>query len=514
MIDVKKYDKMIITGILFMTVLLPAYVLAQQTVAGHVYIDQNRDGKHSSSEKGLAKVGVSNGRQIVLTDSKGRYELLIDDDDIIFVIKPRGYMTPVNENNIPQFYYIHKPAGSPKDLKGLGIKPTGPLPESVDFALYKRPEKNKFSVIYFGDPQPGNIDEVNIMSHDVIEELIGTKQAVFGVSLGDLAAENVSEEYDQSIGMIGLPWYNVIGNHDHYEKDPAASTNDIADDRFQRRYGPATYSFNYGPVHFIMIDNITAVWDENSGNSTYWAEYTQETLEFIKNDLSLVPEKRLVVLMFHIAFPGGNSKDVFALLKDRPNTLSLAGHGHEIIHHFIGKEQGWPNENEHHHIETGAICGIHWLGPTDEYQIPTATMHCGSPNGYVTVHFDGNKYRTTFKAARRDADFQMHIFAPSEIKSSESADTEVMVNVFFGNKKSITEMKIGEDGKWTKMQRQVRQDPYLVSTVPTGHPLGNVEHMWVAKLTANRPLGTFVMYFRSKDMYDQMAYGKRVIRVK
>ena len=146
------------------------------------------------------------------------------------------------------------------------------------------------------------------MTYDVIEELIGTKQVVFGVSLGDLAEENVSEEFDQSIGMIGLPWYNVIGNHDHYEVDPAASTNEIADDRFQRRYGPATYSFNYGPVHFIMIDNITAVWDEESSNSTYWAQYTEETLEFIKNDLSLVPKNNLVVLMFHIPFPGGNSE--------------------------------------------------------------------------------------------------------------------------------------------------------------------------------------------------------------
>jgi len=263
-----------------------------------------------------------------------------------------------------------------------------------------------------------------------------------------------------------------------------------------------------------MIDNITAVWDENSGSSTYWAEYTQEALEFIKNDLSLVPKNKLVVLMFHIAFPGGNSEDVFKLLKDRPNTLSLAGHGHEIIQHFFGKEQGWPNDSKHHHIETGAICGIHWLGPTDEYGIPTATMHCGTPNGYTTVHFDGNKYRTSFKVARRDADFQMHIFAPSEINSAESADTEVIVNVFWGSEKSVTEMKIAEDGKWIKMQRQVRHDPYLVSTVPAGHPLGNVRHIWVSNLPENMPGGIHVMYFRSKDMSGQMAYGKRVIRVK
>ena len=47
------------------------------------------------------------------TGKGGRYELPIDDDDIIFVIKPRGYMTPVDALNLPRFYYIHKPAGSP-----------------------------------------------------------------------------------------------------------------------------------------------------------------------------------------------------------------------------------------------------------------------------------------------------------------------------------------------------------------------------------------------------------------
>ena len=42
-------------------------------------------------------------------------------------------------SNLPRFFYIHQPKGSPADLNlhFRGIEPTGPLPASVDFALRK-----------------------------------------------------------------------------------------------------------------------------------------------------------------------------------------------------------------------------------------------------------------------------------------------------------------------------------------------------------------------------------------
>ena len=49
---------------------------------------------------------------------------------------------------LPRFYYIHQPAGSPQslNLRYRGIDPTGPLPDSVDFALKKADEPQKFDV--------------------------------------------------------------------------------------------------------------------------------------------------------------------------------------------------------------------------------------------------------------------------------------------------------------------------------------------------------------------------------
>jgi len=100
---------------------------AQQMATGYVFEDQNENGKKDRNESGIANVSVSNSQQVVVTDTNGKYEIPVGDDNIIFVIKPSGYVPKINENNLPEFYYIHKPNGSPKS-EFAGVKPTGKFP--------------------------------------------------------------------------------------------------------------------------------------------------------------------------------------------------------------------------------------------------------------------------------------------------------------------------------------------------------------------------------------------------
>ncbi|MBV9589054.1 MAG: twin-arginine translocation signal domain-containing protein, partial [Hyphomicrobiales bacterium] len=101
-----------------------------QTVTGIVFEDRSHAGRRQAGDKGIAGVLVSNGREIAKTDGEGRYTLPIEDGMVIFVIKPTGYAVPLDENNLPRFFYIHQPEGSPADLNlhFRGIAPTGPLP--------------------------------------------------------------------------------------------------------------------------------------------------------------------------------------------------------------------------------------------------------------------------------------------------------------------------------------------------------------------------------------------------
>ncbi|MEM9675523.1 MAG: metallophosphoesterase N-terminal domain-containing protein, partial [Bacteroidota bacterium] len=197
---------------LLLICVLSTYSQAQQTVTGRVYEDQNTNGKKERREPGVAGVPVSNGKAVVLTDEDGRYELPIDNDEIIFVIKPSSYELPVNAMNLPQFYYIHKPNGSP-ELDFAGVAPTGKLPKSVDFTLLPTEEQEKFTGLFFGDPQPYDLDEVGYFDRAVVEEVVGIQNIPFGLSLGDLVGDDLDlfQPYNKAISRVGIPWWNVYG---------------------------------------------------------------------------------------------------------------------------------------------------------------------------------------------------------------------------------------------------------------------------------------------------------------
>ena len=68
-----------------------------ERVSGIVFDDLNQDGQHGSSESGVARVSVSNGCEVVLTDSDGLYEISLAPGQILFVSQPSGYVVPVDE---------------------------------------------------------------------------------------------------------------------------------------------------------------------------------------------------------------------------------------------------------------------------------------------------------------------------------------------------------------------------------------------------------------------------------
>ena len=130
----------------------------EQWATGIVFEDRSGTGRRQPGDPGIAGVLVSNGREVVQTDSNGRYALPVDDETIIFVIKPTGYAVPVERGvMLPRFYYIHQPAGTPAhlNLRYRGIEPTGALPQSLDFALRKVDEPTRFDVLMFADPHAG-----------------------------------------------------------------------------------------------------------------------------------------------------------------------------------------------------------------------------------------------------------------------------------------------------------------------------------------------------------------------
>lgn len=488
---------------------------------GVVFDDRNANGARDVSEPGLAGVRVSNGREIVRTDGQGRYEVAVDDDDIVFVIKPRGWRTPIDENNIPRFYYIHKPGGSPVDLDFAGVSPTGPLPASIDFPLAAQEEPGRFRAIFFGDTQPRDVREVEYLSHDVVEELAGT-DASFGVTLGDIVFDDLSvfEPYVESVALVGVPWYNVLGNHDvNYD----VAHDELSDETYERRFGPATYSFDYGPVHYVVIDNVFFYRDEKD-EATFRGGFTEEQLRFLVNDLALVPREALVVYMMHIPLTGvAERAQFFDAIRDRPHTLSIAAHTHELEHHFLDAEHGNASGRPHHHYVAVTACGSWWQGAPDETGVPNATMADGAPNGYTIITFDGASYVMDYKAARRPASEQMHIMAPEEVSTGAFGAAEVVVNVYAGSERSIVRMRVDE-GEWVEMRRDRRPDPSFEAmkaleagpNPPPGRKLpkpSRSSHIWVGTLPEGLAPGGHLIHVSTTDMFGRTFESERVFRV-
>lgn len=490
---------------------------------GVVFEDRNRNGRRDPGERGIAGVRVSNQRVFDTTDSQGRWRLPYDDDTIFFVVKPAGYMTPVDEQQLPKFYYVHKPSGSPKTRFG-GVEPTGPLPKNIEFALYKTKEPAKFQALFFGDTQSRNIREIDYLTRTIIEPLRGS-DAAFGVTLGDILFDDLSifQQHNEAIALIGIPWYNVLGNHDiNYD----AVHDHESDETFHRFYGPNYYSFEYGKAHFVALDN---VWwmhgtTQSDGRGRYKGSIGVRQLEWLKKDLALVPQDRLVVLTMHIPLMDTEEKkEILELLSQRPYTLSVAAHTHFQQHHFLGEEHGHKGKKPHHHLVNVTTCGSWWQGSPDNYGIPHSTMRDGAPRGYSIFTFDGNQYSIEFRAAGKPAAHQMNIYLPDEVKSVDVAKTDVLVNVFGGSEKSKVEMRFGEKGQWIEMTRTPMKDPAYEAMVEKDRALttpfrplpGAIDspHIWRAKLPAFSGTGVQPVHVRTTDMFGQVYLATRGIRV-
>ncbi|MBW3540575.1 MAG: calcineurin-like phosphoesterase family protein [Planctomycetes bacterium] len=489
---------------------------------GVVFHDANGNRAFDEGEKPLPDVRVSNGREVVHTDAEGRYELPVDDDAIVFVIKPRGWRTPLSDTQLPQFYYVHKPHGSPQ-LKYGGVEPTGPLPESIDFPLTPQEEPDQFRAILFGDPQPRDAKEVEYIERDVLHELIGT-DAAFGVTLGDIVFDDLSlfEPLAQSSAVLGIPWYNVIGNHDiNYD----APHDGLSDETFERVFGPPYYSFDYGPVHFIVLDDIQWFIPAPGQKGRYVGGLGEEQMAFIKNDLAQIPEDQMVVLMMHIPLVNVHDRqELYRLIEQRPFCLSISGHTHHHEHRFITRDDGWQGPEPHHHIINVTVSGSWWQGAPDERGIPHATMADGAPNGYSIITFDGHKYALDYKAAGRSADYQIAIDAPETIEAGAEGEAWVYANVFNGSERSKVELRSGADGEWLAMERSVEEDRVFRRLFQFEEALGETPwrklpepkestHLWKARLPADLPPGVHTLTVRTTDMHGRTYEARRLIRV-
>lgn len=473
---------------------------------------------------------------------------------------------PVNDVQLPQFYYTHYPNGTPNVAKFLFpvIEPTGPLPASVDFPLFsedqdrnynkKRKRRNredsddredtKVVALAFADPQAGNFSQfldplvpddygnrqLSDLRDEFIQGLIGT-DARFVMVAGDVVNDdlNLYPRHNRIMSVLRIPVWNALGNHDMNIKSP----NDrYSTQSFIRTYGPPYYSFDYGDVHFVVLDNVyfkgntdpfaegTGTQDRfepglPDGGSTYRGEVTQEQLDWLRNDLRFVPKNKLVVLYAHIPFKtlavsGGNTigagnintvnlDELLEVLDRRKHVYSFSGHDTSnswLV--LLGKKEGRSADLPPIPHKTLAEVRTSLSGPFDDRGVRVSNLEDGNPEGYYFMTFDGNKVETRFETAKsrlntpslepgEQSDFQMRVSVGVSLDRRAIEDLSVpcpapdlepigdpnyaIVNVFDGTELHRVEMSL-DGGPFESMEHLVRKEEVVTAPNGTIRPKG------------------------------------------
>ena len=345
--------------------------------------------------KGLARVVVSDGLNVVQTDAKGRFVMDTDSESrFVFVSTPSGYKSAVLKGET--LYY-----------KKLGLSKT------YDFVVEKKAKDDtNHNLIVIADPQISDADEfpeLEVHAKDIgafVKTLDGDD--VFGLCLGDIVGWNhaLYPEYNKVMSHTGIDFRNVIGNHDmtNYGDRHEGSMKD-----YENMYGPAWYSFNVGKVHYVVLNDNFFI-----GRDWYYIGYLDKRqLEWLANDLAYVPKGSTVIVSLHIpttlsesdrkAFGYNDISEIMAnkqglyQLLQPYQSLILSGHMHTGNNQLIA-------DNLMEHNVTG-LCGAWWCG---EVCID------GAPAGYKVLDMDGDDMKWIYKGCFHPLDYQMKVYTGLE----------------------------------------------------------------------------------------------------
>ncbi len=311
-------------------------------IYGTVYHDKNNNGTHDKNEAGVAGVSVSDQVQVTQTDAMGRYEINNSTGyGFVFISQPTGFKTT-------QWW------------KKIGIENSA----SIDFALTSSNALTSFTFIHASDT---HISEKSLDRMQKLRDIVSAAKPDFVLVTGDLVKDalRVSEKeasgyyelYKREIEKFSVPVFNVPGNHEIFGIERHLSlvskSHPLYGKKMYQHYlGPNYYSFNYGGVHFVGLDDV------DFEDLWYYGHVDSIQMKWLKNDLANVATTTPVITFNHIPFYSGglsleafsetgpsrtlereqgvlqfrhvvsNADEIVKTIKTHPYPIALAGHYH------------------------------------------------------------------------------------------------------------------------------------------------------------------------------------------
>jgi hypothetical protein len=399
-------------------------------------------GRVVSQGRGLGRVGVSDGRSVVLTDRDGRFELVSSADrSFVSCSLPSGYRIPLNPSGTARTYQPLLPNGS------------GEMDALFELEALREGDE-AHTMFLLPDIQTRDDWEMEQFHNTSVPDLqasvtaLGSRHA-FGIACGDIMYDDLSlyPEYERGVRTAGVPFFQVVGNHDLDFEGPV---DEATTQTFSSRFGPRYYSFDRGAVHYVVMDN---VFYHGTG---YVGYLDRDQLAWLTEDLALVEAGRPVVVALHIPVVGTrfqrdgqdrpsatvsvNNREALARLLEPFQAHVLSGHTHENDHNW---DMGF-----HEHV-SGTVCGAWWSGPI---------CGDGTPNGYSVYEVDGERITWRYKSVGSPSDHQLRAYLPG---ADPSAPQELVVNAWDADPAWTIDWF--EDGERRgRMSRRVGYDPVSV----------------------------------------------------
>lgn len=495
----------------------------------------NISGTVTCEGDGVAGVAVSDGYAITTTDTEGRYFLSSNKKlGYVFYTLPSGYEPETEDNGWQVKIYSQL---ATEDVN---------VAEVHDFRL-KKIDNDRHIMVVGADSHLANRNSDLTQFRNgfitrikkFIDDNPGTR--IYSTILGDLTWDQywTSRNYGledfvatMTENNYPLMLFPVMGNHDNDPAIPSGSETDfLSSAPFRRIISPTYYSYNLGKVHYIVLDDIvykntakpgTSYGDGIAGSRDYGQYYTDEQLEWLRKDLSMIKDRNTpIVVTLHIqnwalstdgkfsvsaALNSSSSENLAKILSGFPTVHILSGHTHYNYHAHP------PKYTNIHENNIAAICATWWwTGKLTDRHI----CKDGSPGGFASYTADGEDISWKFHSIENNGDRQFRIYDMNVVKNAyltdagiknllkayptrtnygTIADNTIYVNVF--NYDTDWKVEIYEGEKPLQVTRICAEDPLhticydvprysSASTLTEGFASNRTNHIFMAKTTAS-----------------------------
>ena len=402
----------------------------------------------------LEGVAVSDGYNIVKTDSKGVYNLVSEKrNGSVFITIPSGYEAYTTGNDVVPQFWAH-----------LTAEPT--IAERHDFNL-RKVDNNRHVIVAVTDIHLANrLNDVEVFTNSFVPSLTAEieqyrKQGipVYTICMGDSSFDLYWYDYNYDIGdfrrtlakaKYPTQFFNSMGNHDNDGATPYDENTDFnATAKYRKAFGPTYYSFNLGKVHYIMLDNQLYLNEPNPkakkasgivGARNHTPAITREQMDWLAKDLATVTDPATPIIIglhspifryknymdgeIDIRLPEEQQQEFVALLKPFKSVNILSGHTHRNRCCYGYRDSSKPdiaNITEHTVV---AVSGTRWH--TSAFGGPQIGV-TGEPAGCKIFPIDGTDIKWYFKPTEFDASTQFRCFDMNAVRDYYRTNGELKV---------------------------------------------------------------------------------------